>query len=181
MIRSALLTLVAALTALAVGVAAVGAAFCVLLWKDERPLRVALVAVVLLVGCAGSLPEPPASSPEYGTEIRWWSLQPMMPTTMHAYIYTMMEECSGARGDFWRIRWFSADFVQRADDYERLGGIWISAEQRPVIILDRRLVNDPLTVSHEELHDIIRGGAADHEDPRFTGCEIKRIIPVAPR
>ncbi len=180
MIRSALQTIVAAFVAV---IAGVGAVLCILLWKDDHRAPAFVLAVVLLAGCAGSvrLPDLPVSPTniEYGTVVRWWNVEPMIPTTMHAYVHTMMEECLGLVGDFWAIRWFVADFVQRADDYERLGGIWIG--DPPRIILDRRMANDPVTASHEMLHGLLGGGNADHDDPRLAYCEIKRLGPVVPR
>ena len=81
-------------------------------------IRIAVATVVLLVGCAGSasLSGIAPSASEYGTVIRWWNLKQMIPTTMHAYIYRMMGECAGVEGDFWAIRWFSADFNLDHDD-----------------------------------------------------------------
>ena len=183
MIRRALQIIVAGITALLLWLAVLGTALCIQLWKDDHRVPLAILAASLPAGCALSSPALPSdgiapSIPGDTMVVRWWTARPMMPTTMHAYIYTLMEECLGAAGDFWRIRWFSADFVQR-EGYERLGGLWIA--DPPRIVLDWRAVNDPVTVSHEILHDLLKGGMADHEDPRLAQCEIKRLVPVGPR
>ena len=139
-----------------------------------------LVAAALLAGCAGSAPSPRGVAPnssEYGSVIRWWNLEPMYATTMHLFIYQMMERCLDTEGDFWGLRWFTAEFIQRSD-YARLSGLWISSPRQ--IVLDRRVANDPVVVSHEELHDLLRSGNLDHEDPRFEECSVKRLVPVGP-
>ncbi len=137
--------------------------------------RFVLVAAVLTAACGGYAPPRDTMvpiSPQEST-VRWWDHQPMTPTLMHSLIHAMMQKCTGVRGDFWRIHWYSAHFVQRAADYERLGGVWIATVARSIIILDRRKTNDWPTVSEEILHSLLRGGQADHEDPRFKECLIK--------
>ncbi len=139
-----------------------------------------LVAGLVLTGCAGSVPPQapvPPNTYEYGTEIRWWTVRPLQLTTLHPYVYTLMEECLGVLGDFWRIGWYSADFLLQ-DNYGRLGGIWIA--DPPRIILDWRVANDPVTISHESGHDILGNGNADHDDPRLAQCQIKHLVPVGP-
>ena len=139
-----------------------------------------LLAGLALAGCAGSPVLPlngvAPSVPGDTTVVHWWSARPMTPTTMHAYVYMLMEECMGTVGDFWRIRWYSADFLLRSD-YQRVAGLWIA--DPPRIILDWRVANDPVTTSHEILHDL-PGATVDHDAPRFDQCEIKRLVPVGP-
>ena len=95
---------------------------------------------------------------------------------MHAYIYEMMVECTGIeRGPFSEIRWLSAGFVQRSGDYQRLGGLYF--EEARLIVLDNTKFNDPVVVSEELLHDLLRGAADDddHENPLFKRCVIKEF------
>lgn len=145
-------------------------------------IRLVLAAVVLLVGCAGIGPTPtPTTFNEYETMIHWSNHGPLTPTTMHSFIYDMMQECLGTeRGDFWAIRWYQADFLI-SEDWERLEGVWIIFDDGPTITLDRRFAHFPSTVSEEILHDLLRGGKADHEDPRFIECLIKPLEPRGPR
>ena len=178
MIRTALRIVIAAITS---AVVVVGTLLCLLSWKDDR--RLALAAVVLLVGCAsvGPMPSRPMASTEDATTVRWSNPEPMAPTTMHSFIYTMMQECLGTeRGNFWAILWHQADFLV-SENWERLEAAWVIREGSPWIILDRRFAHFPPTVSEEILHDLLRGGEADHEDPRFIECVIRPLQPRAPR
>ena len=135
-----------------------------------------LAIIVALTACARvtspSNPPAPILAPD-SMEVRTWNAMPFLPTTMHVYIYRQMEACLEHSGNFARIRWLAADFIQRVKDDVRLGGIWIRTPRR--IILDRRGINDPSLVSHEEIHDILNRGDEAHEDPRFDRCVVKFI------
>ncbi len=143
------------------------------------------LALSMLAACTGSaLPSPvlrvapPSASTETGwTEVRYWNRIQFYPTTMHAYIYSLMEECTGLEGDFFAINWSVVDFLLDVETLGRKFGGWAAPLPRE-ILLDRRTVNDPVVVSHEAIHDLLGGG--DHDDPRFAECEI-RPIPLAPR
>ena len=184
MIRSALQTVVAAFVAVCV---TLGTVLCVLLWRDDRraPAFV-LAASIVLAGCAtrsaapsAAVVAPPSASTETGwTEVRFWNKIEFYPTTMHAYIYSLAEECTGLRGDFFSIRWYVVDFLLDLHALSRKFGGWSAPPPRE-ILLDRRAVNNPEVVSHESIHDLKGGGS--HEDPHFAECEIRTIFPVVPR
>ena len=132
-----------------------------------------VLAAVLLLACAGTTPVQVIPIPSDLT--RWYNGVPRLPTTMHVYIYRMMEECLGMKGEpFELIQWFSADFVLRGD-YERLGGVWTREPRR--IVLDTRVFNDPVIVSHELAHDLL-GGTAVHGTERFERCLIRPLGPT---
>ena len=90
---------------------------------------------------------------------------------MHSYIYRMMEVCTRVDGPPGVLAWYTAHFIQRPD-YQRLAGLWI-AEPR-MIVLDKTMANDPPTVSHEALHDILGGNAA-HGSQLFQRCQIRPL------
>lgn len=128
------------------------------------------IALVLLA-CASP---GPVQTPGPDNLTRFWNATTRPPTTMHLYIYRQMEECVGFTGEpFETLRWISADFILRGADYQRLGGLWISGER--MIVLAHQRFNDPMVVSEELLHSLLGGGDADHEDPDFQRCVIKRL------
>ncbi len=136
-------------------------------------IRTLLTAVLL--ACAGTTTPSPVSLLAPDNLWRVYEGRPRNPTTMHVYIYEMMQECLGIRGrPFDEISWISADFVQRAD-YRRLSGVWFG--ELSVIVLDHQRFNDPVVVSEELLHSLL--GSNDitdpHDDSRFKRCLIKRI------
>ena len=139
-------------------------------------LRIVLV-VSLLAGCAGSTSLPaPTLAPD--SLIRWWEPVDRAPTTMHSFIYEMMERCVTISGDFASIRWISADFVLHSFYYQRLGGLWV--KERRLIVLAAEKFNSPPEVSEEILHSLLTGTNTDHDDPDFQRCKIKRLVPVGP-
>ena len=133
-----------------------------------------VLAVVLLLACAGTTPvETPAP---HDNLTRWWNGVQRAPTTMHVYIYEMMQECVGIEGEpFETIQWISVDFLLRAD-YQRLGGLWIGNGR--IILLAHQRFNDPVVVSEELLHALLPMGEYDdpHDDPRFQRCLIKQYV-----
>ena len=184
MIRYALRILVAAFTAV---VLVFGTVLCILLWDDRRARAFVLLANLVLAGCAASstLPSivpiaPPSVSTETSwTEVQYWNKTEFYPTTMQAYIYSLAEECTGLRGDFFAIHWYAVDFLLDVQTLTRKLGGWVVPPPRE-ILLDRRYgVNSPVVLSHESIHDLLGGGT--HDDPRFAQCEIKTIYPVVPR
>ena len=128
------------------------------------------IALVLLA-CAGAVHQVP-TGPDSLT--RFWNATTRPPTTMHLYIYRQMEECVGFTGEpFETLRWISADFILCGADYQRLGGLWISGER--MIVLANQRWGDPVVVSEELLHSLLGGGDADHDNPDFQRCVIKRL------
>ena len=103
------------------------------------------IAAILLLGCAGTAPVPAPLPTDQ--QMFWYNGSTRPPSTMHVYIYEMMQECLGIRGrSFEDLTWISADFVVRAD-YQRLGGLFFGGQN--LIVLDLQRFNDPATVSEE--------------------------------
>ena len=179
-IRSALRTVVAALTALALAIGVFGFALCIRLWKDaRRPRAFVLLAGLAFAGCAGSTGlRVQALGPVSPDFYHWWEPVERAPTTMHSFIYEMMERCVNISGDFASIRWISADFVLHSFYYQRLGGLWV--KERRLIVLAAEKFNSPPEVSEEILHSLLTGTNTDHDDPDFQRCKIKRLVPVGP-
>ena len=130
-----------------------------------------LLATLVLLACASP---GPVQQTVAGLDslTRFWNPTTRQPTTMHLYIYRQMEECVGFTGQpFESIRWISADFI--LDGHQRLGGLWISGER--MIVLANQRWGDPVVVSEELLHSLLGGVDADHDNPDFQRCVIKRL------
>lgn len=135
------------------------------------------LAALLLLACGGTLPVVQQGPPPDADFTRFYGEVPRTPTTMHSFIYAMMEECVGVKGDFSLIRWFDADFVINSH-FQRVGGIWIKAPR--IIVIDAKVFSEPPVISHEIIHDLLGGGNADHDDVSgdtyFERCTIKQIV-----
>ncbi len=141
---------------------------------DERPPAMAYAVVISVLACGGTAsPGGAQVVPPEPVEIRWWNEVPFVPTTMHWFIYDQVEKCLDKTGAFSRVRWFKADFMVRAHDFQRIGGIWIPSPRK--IVLDKAVINDPTVVSHEVVHDVLGRGNEAHGDPGFERCTIQYI------
>lgn len=80
-------------------------------------------------------------------------VQPFTPPPIYRALYAQMEQCSGHKGDFARIQWFTAEQITQPNGKEAYG-YW---ETDHKIFLRADIVAGPgfeRLVKHEELHDI---------------------------
>jgi hypothetical protein len=81
--------------------------------------------------------------------------------------YTAMEACVGRPGNFDLIQWWDTDSVGHS------GNVIAVAEWRPphtIIVVDR-FRDDSLVITHEEIHDLLQGGA--ETNPVFARCSLE--------
>ena len=129
--------------------------------------------VLLLLACAQLPAQVPPS--EEMMLYRWWGGGPREPTTMHHFLFGMMQECLDIEGQpFEGINWISADFIQRSD-YTRLAGLWIHEPR--TIVLTHQTWGSPSIVSHALIHDLMGLGNVDHARGEFEACSIKDWVP----
>lgn len=117
-----------------------------------RSLGVLLGLVWALAGC----------TEDVEAQVRMFDHQEFAPTAFHEAVYEMMEICSGVKGDYKRIRWYTAQIILAGPTLSiQWIGSWrmISETEEAEITLDREYVFDGTLVSHEILHDLYDGPA----------------------
>jgi len=114
-----------------------------------------LTALLLatLSGCGG-----------YTTTVK--DKQPFDPLPVYAEWWVQTEACSARSGDFSRISWYTASTIVGDGAIGR--GSWSAPHD---IIIVRGFEDDPLTVQHEMLHDLLNGDSK-HESRLWTTCDL---------
>lgn len=90
-------------------------------------------------------------------------------------IWTELEACSGLRGDFDSVRWAVAPNGIRVKGKWKYG-IWLPEN---VIVLAPNAVDNYITIKHEEVHALLRGGG-NHPAKYFSGLCGDLMSPFMP-
>ena len=120
-----------------------------------------MTAKVFLLGLAGFLIGlSPLSAQE---RARVYNKREFTPTAFHEAIYRMIETCSGVKGEYENVHWYTAQIILIDGPEVEIQwiGAWMKREDSEIseIILDREFVFDGNIVSHEVLHDLYDGPA----------------------
>lgn len=94
-------------------------------------------------------------------------LKPVPP--VYAQWWLEVENCSHLHGVFKRLRWYvlpGESFACSVVPFGSCLGLW----WRHRIVLAHARLQDPVTVKHEMLHDLIIGGDVLHASPLFHEC-----------
>jgi hypothetical protein len=123
-------------------------------WRMKRLIA---LAVVVLSAC---------SNPEgltFEDVLFLRNAAPFVPDNAEQ-LWNEVEACSGLKGDFSAVHWFVAP------DGIKLHGKWISAFWRRegnAIVISPPYLHDTITIKHEEMHALLRGGV-DHPHQYFV-------------
>ncbi len=114
--------------------------------------RSAFVFALALVSCLDPFAPPPGT-------------YPFAPPLAYRVAWLQVENCSGLRGDFTRVKWFAIPGLFFRCGEGNCQGMWTS----PHRIYS---AGDYFTVRHEILHDLLGGGG---HPPVFRTCNLLRV------
>jgi len=92
--------------------------------------------------------------------------RPIAAGESYADWWSATEECSGRRGDFTRVRWYTASSITYDAVYAR--GVWLPPHD--IVLLEGYEEHEP-TTRHEMLHDLMDGDP-HHESAEWTVCDL---------
>jgi hypothetical protein len=119
---------------------------------ERFPMRAIVVGLlVLLAGCGDATG--PAALDVQGA-VRYES-------PLHASMWAVAEDCSGLRGDFSRIRFYTAAKIIL--DGQELRGLWWPATNT-IYLLDA-MKDNPTAIEHEEMHALLRSREGEEIHP----------------
>lgn len=126
----------------------------------KRLLTAALVALAF-VSCS-----PDRLAGQYQVQNVYGDME-IEPTEYHRIVYTVMEQCTGIKGDFSQVRWFIAKAITVIHTESGTGymanGLYrhpdYTEDGRPHIYTDYEHAFEGETISHEILHDLYKGDA----------------------
>lgn len=125
-------------------------------WTGRRRGGAAALAVLVVAGCAetffsGSIGDRRSFAPPV-VYLDWWEAT---------------EACSGRNGDFARIDWYLASWIE--GDGVNAWGRWSPPHE--IILVDGWEANEDV-VRHEMLHDLL-GGDREHGNPAWEACDLQ--------
>ena len=98
------------------------------------------------------------------------------PGPEYATWYAETEECTGIKGDFERVLWFTFPDRFPCEEFGTCSGFWDDHR----IFLQAENANNEGLVKHEIIHDLLAGSPANdanakHDDPVWDRCD--KVLP----
>jgi len=128
----------------------------------SRDASIRALALAALLAAAMAIACEQTSGPN---DVGLHGLSEYDPPLVYLEWWEEVEGCSGTKGDFERVQWFSADSL-RVDGKDALG-LWIAPHD---IYLIRTVGNTSWVVKHEMLHDLLRMKGRAHGSTLFEEC-----------